>query len=164
MRKKTLLLLLIFTIGGGVLFTSYSSRLYQEWTPILMTIENFEKAIQLIEPESIEATHQIHVNGNYIYIVKQYQGLHIIENSDPQNPVNKSFLYIPGCTNISSKGNYLYVDSATDLITLDLSNPENPEVSRERNIFPELLSPNGYISHRFSSSQRPANTVIVGWE
>ena len=64
------------------------------------------------------------------------------------------------------KNTSLFADNATDLVAIDLSNPENLTVTnRIINAFPEATPPDlDYIPYMFTIANRPRNTVIVGWE
>jgi hypothetical protein len=59
-----------------------------------------------------------------------------MDNSDPSNPQNISFIEIPGNLDIAIKDNFLYADSYVDLLTIDISNIENPVIlCRDENAF-----------------------------
>lgn len=164
MKTKHTYIFLVIASISLLLIPSKGSNFREQYTPILMTRENLEQAIKLTDPQELERAHQLHVKGDYIYIVKQYEGVHIIDNTNPKQPVNKAFLFIPGCTNIASKGNYLYADSGVDLVTIELNGTQTTEVNRVKNILAEIANPFGYIPYDFTANNRPANTIIIGWE
>src|SRR5437868_12585443 len=56
----------------------------------------------------IENPGKIFLYGNYIFLNEVDKGVHIIDNSDPANPVVKAFIDIPGNLDIAVKGNTLY--------------------------------------------------------
>ena len=51
------------------------------------------------------------------------KGIHILDNTTPANPKNVAFIDIPGNMDLAVKGDILYADLYTDLVTLDISNP-----------------------------------------
>ena len=57
--------------------------------------------------------------------MKLIKGIHVIDNSNPSSPKNIAFIDIPGNIDLAVKGNMLYADLYTDLVTLDISNPLN---------------------------------------
>jgi hypothetical protein len=63
------------------------------------------------------------------------------------------------------KGNSMYIDNATDLVTVDLSVITSLQVTgRVQSVFPELLPPDlTYLPEVYKLSNRPENTVIVEW-
>ena len=73
------------------------------------------------------------------------KGVHIIDNSNPASPINKSFISIPGNYDIAVKGNILYADCFTDLLALDISNINNISLKNYlANVYPEKRWVNGY--------------------
>ncbi len=79
----------------------------------------------------------ISVSGGYAYITQSgvfpdtLQGLHIVNISDPQNPVEVNFMHLKGIRNIvASDGPYVYTDQMTGgdtLLVFDMSDPEAPQ-------------------------------------
>ncbi len=67
--------------------------------------------------------------------------MHIINNSDPENPVNERFVNIPGNFDMAVLGNILYADSYVDLLAVDISNVNNVRVvKRLERAFPSYNS------------------------
>ena len=66
-------------------------------------------------------TGKIYIKGDYIFINEKKEGIHVIDNSDPSNPRNISFIAIPGNLDIAVMGNILYGDSYTDLVAVDIT-------------------------------------------
>lgn len=108
----------------------------------------------------------IYAFGKYIFQVDVRRGIHVIDNTTPAAADRIGFITVKGCEQISIQGAYLYTNSYTDLVTLDISNPlQMREVSRIPNAFPEfqynypLAEPeeSGYYEcPRYDS-------VVVGW-
>lgn len=68
---------------------------------------------------------KIYMKDSYIYIGEKGKGVHVINNSDPANPVKIAFINIPGVKDVAIKGNYMYADNLTDLVTIDISDVSN---------------------------------------
>jgi hypothetical protein len=61
----------------------------------------------------------------------------VIDNRNPASPQNVAFISIPGNLDLALKGNILYADLYTDLVTLDISNPLNVVVKKfNDHVFP----------------------------
>jgi len=135
------------------------------FVPVLMERSQLEQSISTVAPRDIVNAAKIYVKGRYIYITERYQGIHIVDNADPTNPRNIAFIKVPGCIDVAAKNNNLYVDNATDLVTLDISNPEQVvEVSRRADVFPDALPPDlNFIPARYERGNRPDNTIIIEW-
>lgn len=95
-------------------------------------------------------------NPGNLYYYKQYllvnerrEGIHVIDNSDPENPQNLGFISIPGNLDMAVRNNILYADSYLDLLTIDISNPLSPVIKdRDENRFENqypFVEGQGYI-------------------
>jgi hypothetical protein len=136
---------------------------YHSATPVYMSYAELRSSVAIEPPRELDALGRIYLYNNYIFINKRNKGIHILDNSDPKNPVNLKFIAIPGTTEISIRDNYLYADSYIDLVTIDLNNPEQiQEVSRQQEIFPydEYQSIPEDI-HFSSNDLDPAKGVVI---
>jgi hypothetical protein len=93
-------------------------------------------AISALPPQPITRLGKIYHKESYIYMNDLQKGIHVVDNTDPTNPVKVAFWEIPGNKDISIKGNYLYVDNFQDLVCIDISDMQNiQEVSRMKNLY-----------------------------
>lgn len=133
--------------------------------PEVMSKAAFRNAVEVLPPQNIDESGKIYAYGNYIFVNDKFLGVHIIDNTNPASPIIKAFLKIPGNVDISIKNNYLYADSATDLVVFDISNINNIEpIERLEDVFsvydyqiPEEAQDVNWIDIDFE------NEVIVGW-
>jgi hypothetical protein len=137
-----------------------------EYFPVLMERDDLEVSVKFCDAREIANPGKIYYKDQVIYLNEKYQGVHVIDNSDPFNPQNSGFINIPGCIDIAIKNNSLLADNATDLVAIDISNVENLSLTdRIQNVFPESTPPDlDYIPYMFSVANRPQNTIIVGWK
>lgn len=164
-KLKQLSLLIIAFI---CLFTSCRDSVKRRMkvnVPVYMSYEKL-RAPETISTDIIEPlvnTGKIYFKDNYIFINDKYEGIHIIDNMDPANPQNISYITIPGNTDISIKGNLLYANSFVDLVVIDISNIENAiEVGRLEDAFPYdyPMIENEYGAYGVDDEKG----LIVGWE
>ena len=105
-------------------------------------------------------------NGSAIYINEVAEGIHVIDNNDPNNPITKHFWSIPGNIDFTIKDQYLYADSNTDLLTIDISNPSDIKlVSTIKEIYkenPESDFPLNYRGH--FECVDSSKGFVIGWE
>lgn len=135
-----------------------------EYKPILIDRAELEKSIKMTGVKEIKDAGKIYRNGDLLFINELYEGVHVIDNSDPTNPTKIGFIKILGNVDIAMQGNIIYADNAVDLVTLRYDGSTISEVDRERNVFPEPVAPDwGSIPTEFNEENRPANTVIVKW-
>lgn len=160
------LLLGVLTLNAACLRRVDSTPL-TKYTPIFIKKSILVSSIKLNAPTVINEIAKIYISGNYIYISEKYKGVHVIDNSNPSNPVKKAFLTIPGCVDIAVKNDALYADNTVDLICIDLIALQNGHlniVKRLSDVFPELAPPDGgRIPTKFNKLNRPENSIIAGW-
>jgi len=77
-----------------------------------------------------------YVYGDYLFVIDRNEGLHIFDNEDNDNPRALGFIGIPGGQGIAVRNGILYISQYLDLVTFDLSNPEEPTfLKRAENVF-----------------------------
>ena len=133
--------------------------------PVLMLRSDFENAIKTLAPKVMNVTSRINLKGSNIYVVELYKGVHVVDNSNPSDPEVIHFINIPGCVDMTIKGDQLFARSAVDLVAIDISDlSEVQEINRVRETFSELENSESYgIPYKYSVGQRLENTVIVAW-
>lgn len=95
------------------------------------------RKIELQKARGLTSPGKIYTKGKYLYINESGDGVHIFDNSDKTNPKPLAFLSIPVNKDISIKGNILYADNGDDLVTIDISDPNNIKVlKRVEKAFP----------------------------
>lgn len=110
---------------------------YTYYLPVYKTGAEVRANIRSNAPRTIERPGKIYVRGQYIFLNEIDRGIHVIDNSNPANPVMKAFIDIPGNMDMAVKGNTLYADLYTDLVALDISNPLNVAVTKiTESVFP----------------------------
>lgn len=118
---------------------------YTYYTPVVHTTADVRAAIKSDVAQPISNPGKIYVIGNIIFLAEQEKGIHIIDNSNPSNPVNKWFINIPGNEDMVVSGNILYADCYTDLMAIDISNLNNIHLKNYvANVYPERSYVNGY--------------------
>ncbi len=102
-------------------------------TPILGSVQNIENA------------GKIFVSPEYLFIGEEGKGVHVLDNSNPENPLNVAFINIPGNREYFLTNNTLFAESYYDMLKIDVSNPLQPQlISRlEGGVAEELVNSNG---------------------
>ena len=121
MKKSILTLLLILGLASCDKKEEGDYADYLVATPITMSVTDFKNSVDIVAPRPINESGKIYAYQNYIFVNDKYKGVHVIDNSDPSSPQKISFIKIAGNVDISIKGNFLFADSLTDLIVLDIS-------------------------------------------
>ncbi|NNE26578.1 MAG: hypothetical protein HKN09_07025 [Saprospiraceae bacterium] len=112
------------------------TRVFIEYEAIYVQPEEFRIDITTNPAREMKETGKMYFYNDYILVNERYEGVHVINNEDPQNPINEAFLHIPGNLDIAIKDNHLYADNYVDLLTIDISDFNNPQiVCRDEEVF-----------------------------
>lgn len=98
-----------------------------------------------IEPTSgntttLTSAGKTYVNGNYLFVIDNYRGVHIFDQTDKQNPIRVVFIPVPGALTLSIQGDELYINSFTDFVVINYQKIldgafDQTYVSRQENMF-----------------------------
>jgi len=92
--------------------------------------------IEFFSPRVLKNPGKIYVYGHFLFVIEICEGVHIINNANPQQPQLIKFLKVPGAKDIAIKNNYLYVDNYTDLVVISLLDINNPQLTKRlKNIY-----------------------------
>jgi hypothetical protein len=88
-------------------------------------------------PEELSVPGKIYFKDGYVFLNELNKGVHIIDVKNPSAPQNIAFVHIPGAVDLAVRGNILYADMYTDLVAVDIANPQNVKLSYvEQGVFP----------------------------
>lgn len=142
--KNSILFFFSILILSFVACTDKDDSLYADYLvakPLTISKAEFKNSVKILPPRFIEESGKIYAYKNLIFINDKYQGVHVINNSNPKSPSKIGFIKIPGNVDISVKNDLLYADSLTDLVVIDISNMEDFRVvNRLENVL------NGYVN------------------
>lgn len=119
--------------------------------------------IEVSQPRTMESTGRVFVRNEYLFVNEKGAGIHVVNISNPSNPVREAFLTIPGNMNMVTYGDYLYCDNFVDLAVFDISNIAAIRyLGPEKNVFPTNVSVNentGFWEGQVDTSQG----VAIDW-
>jgi len=98
------------------------------YRPVYMTPEEAQK-IEILPARPLQEPGKIYLLEPYIFINERGKGVHIIDNSNPRNPVPLSFISIPGNFDMAAKATWLYADNLDDLLVFDITDPRAVRLS-----------------------------------
>ena len=157
MMKRAIFML---TVAAIVLTACPYYHEDETYAPIYMSRESLEQSVKFLPGgRAMIQTGKIFYRAPYIFVNERYKGVHVINNTDPYNPVREGFILAPGCIDMAVKGNILYLDNAVDLVSFDLNSKK--VTSRLKNVLPEPLPPDDFF--RFRRENRPEGFIIVEW-
>jgi hypothetical protein len=137
------------TILFALLIISFSSCIkdscervvtYTKLEPVYLTYDEIRNAvIESSASRELSEPGKIYYYNDYLFINERNEGIHIIDNSNAEAPLNIGFISIPGNEDISIKDDFLYANSYMDLLTIDVSDIQDANlINRSENMFPTL--------------------------
>lgn len=150
-----LLSLLFMIVLSGCTDDVRVTHTYTYFEPVYSTTSEIRNSFDVIAPQTIVSPGKIYYLNGYIFLNEPGKGIHVIDNSDPRNPVNEAFINIPGNYDMAARGNTLYADSYIDLLAIDISDLNNVEiVKRVEGVFPVNY-------HVFQVDSLPQEEVLI---
>jgi hypothetical protein len=155
-RIKPYALLLLPVIFLSSCLKDKCTQTYTLFRPVYKTKQEVYADIKSKPARAIVKPGKITLYGTTIFLNEIDKGIHVIDNSNPSQPKNLSFIELPGNVDLAVKGNRLYADLFSDLVTLDISNPQQVQVKNiKEKVFPERAFAGGFSPN--------SDLVIVDW-
>ena len=106
---------------------------------------------------------KIYIGDDFILIGEEGVGVHVIDNSNPSNPVNTNFINIPGNKEFFVEGDKLYAESVYDFMIIDISNVRSATLDTRANdiIAQPSVNDKGEALLKFNYSQ-VTETLEIG--
>ena len=166
MKKLFLLFFLASVVWSCEEVNDSGIERVQVAVPQTMSLAEFRTSVSVENAQPIQQSGKIYAYDDLIFINDQLEGVHVLDNSDPSNPIQKNFLKIPQNTDVAIKDDKLYANSGPDLVIFDLSDVTNIEYeTRVENVFnyyyPTL--PEG-VSYLDESDYDYETEIIIGFE
>lgn len=112
------------------------TRVTRRFTNVTRSVLELRTMLKTESPRSLERPGKMYIKGDYLFVNEVKEGIHIINNKDKSHPEFITFIRIPGNGDMAVRDNILYADSFTDLVAIDISDPQNPkEIERIKNVF-----------------------------
>lgn len=99
-----------------------------------------------------------------LFVTEINQGIHVIDNSDPYQPVKEAFIFIPYTRDLAVQNNIIYADNGQDLISLRYYGPDSIRViDRKEKVFDQLPAFPADYSGYFECIDE-SKGVVVDWQ
>lgn len=163
MKKISFFVLILLTAFSATFLNScrkdkcQETITYTKFIPVYMSYDELRSSVVAEQPRSLKNPGKIYIKGSYLFINEVDKGIHVFDNSNPSSPVAVSFINIPGNIDLAAFGDLLYVDSYSDLLTLNISNPNSISVVNRN----EAVLPQRYYGWQYDYD--PALGVPVDW-
>lgn len=134
--------LLLLFLPIGLLLTSCSKDLtrvevtYTEATAVYGDLTEIRATPLIGEMQEVVNPGKIFTSAEVLLIGEEGKGIHVIDNSNPENPVTTAFINVPGNREFFVRDNTIYAESYYDMVKIDISNLQQPQlVDRVENAF-----------------------------
>jgi hypothetical protein len=157
-RISCFLCLLILTVSC-IWHTEDNFSSTSQYEAVIMNRQDFENTVGTFASQDIIKSGKIYIFENLLFISEVNDGFHVFNYQDPTNPVPIKYIKAPGATDLAIRNGILYINQATDLITLKFNEQtlSFDLMHRNKNVFPQKISPDGF------DQQTGANEIIVNW-
>ncbi len=131
MKRLTPLLYILmiafsFSFSGCELMNGTEMADVAYFKPIFATVEELTMDISIDPPLDYTQSGKVITYGNYVFVNSPNKGIHIVDNTDPSNPINKLFISLAGNIDMAIVEDHLYADMFSALVVLDISNIDEP--------------------------------------
>ncbi|MBK9105627.1 MAG: hypothetical protein IPL92_13940 [Saprospiraceae bacterium] len=129
--------------------------------PVFKRIDEMRMPSTYVAPKSLTAPGKIFYYKGYLLINEMNQGIHVIDNRQPESPQNLGFIEIPGNLDMAVHNDVLYADSYLDLVAINITNPTAPvEVERVNDVFQNFYSFNDQLGYLVEYKQTDVKRTI----
>lgn len=139
-----LLAILIFSLSSCIEDSCEREVTYTQLVPVYLKATEIHR-IQVGNeaPRDLCEPGKIYYYNDYLFINEGREGVHVIDNSDRSNPINRTFISIPGSEDIAIKDGRLLANCYTDLLSIDIDDIYNVKLlTRTENVFPPIQTTN----------------------
>jgi len=142
--KRLFILLPLISI---VLSSCEDKRLqsYMANVPVYLSYEELRSSFDVNSAASLEKPGKIIFYGSHMFINEYQKGIHVVDLGDPSAPRLKAFIEVPGNVDMAIRNDLLYAESYVDLLVIDISDPEQPELNKRiEDLFEYIIPPYDY--------------------
>lgn len=134
---------------------------YVAFEPVFKRIDEMRMPASYVAATGLAAPGKIFYYKGYLLINEMNQGIHVIDNREPENPQNIGFIEVPGNLDMAVHNDVLYADSYLDLVAIDITNPTAPvEVERVNDVFQNFYSFNDQLGYLVEYKQTDIKRTI----
>jgi hypothetical protein len=148
---------------------------YIKVEPIFLAVDTIRQpiAIEYGDTQRLESTGKIYVYDKYLFIVDEYEGIHVFDNENAAEPVRIAYIPIIGVTDVSINSGYLYSNSYMDLIAIKLSDVLANSLTEssiirhhdyfERVSYTDIIRLPYIAKERFHARLRSDDEIVIGF-
>lgn len=137
-------------------------RNFIQYNPVWMTASQFRVDIETQSERSLEEPGKMYYYNDFLFINELGEGIHIYDNTDKSNPTYVVFYKIPGNFDLVIKNDKLIADNVIDLITIDISDMNNPIIiNREEDYKQQFTNWEPTENHQYYAFSRASDVTEI---
>ncbi len=120
-----------------IVTTTYT---YRTMMPVYLEMNDVRaRTISVSPAQPLDNPGKIYIYEDYLLVNEPSKGIHILDNSNPANPINLSFIPIEGNVDLAINSDILYADNYVDLLAFDISKISQIKlVNRVKDVFTHM--------------------------
>ena len=147
MKKLMLAIVVLNIIGYSSCTNDFGSSeiTYTKATAIYGDLDEQRNLPLNIAAKELINPGKIYVSEDLLLIGEEGEGIHVYDNSDPENPTSISFIQIPSNREFYVHNNSIYAESVYDMLKIDISDRSTPKLTNriENAFIQEFTNENG---------------------
>ncbi len=120
-------------------------------------------AVRSDDPQPILEGGKIYILGPTLYQVEKGAGIHVLDISDPAQPIKKAFIHIAGAQEISVKGDLLYTNNYNDLIVVNIADIQHAHLVKRMTDMFHITGGNVPPEHGYFECVDASRGSVIGW-
>lgn len=126
--------LLLAVAGAGLLSTACTktkgeiTMTYNKATAVYADLAEIRDVPLVASAKSINDPGKIFIGDKFILIGEKEEGIHVFDNTNPNNPTAISFLQLPMTREFYVDGDFIYAEGHYDFMKIDMTDMYNPQL------------------------------------
>lgn len=171
MKSTICYILLLFIFGCQPFEPEFPAGQVEGFRPVYNSTQAFD--IRMIEAQPIENAGKLYMYGDLLLINEIEKGIHMIDNTNPAEPVKLAFITVPGSHDMVIKGDVIYANNYNDLVAIKLVGNNQVEVTeRIENMMGTETSKKGTETPKLYPEEQgfyfecvdPSKGEVIGWQ
>lgn len=135
LTKCSLVLFFFTTIFYSCADKCTDTFLLTTYEPIYKSKEEARQSFAVLPPQEIKNPGKLYVFGDFLFVVDEYIGFHVIDNRNPSLPIPLNFIVVYGCTDVVVSDYFIYANRGSDLITISKEGDNYNLVDQDNDVF-----------------------------
>ena len=141
--------------------------------PVYGSLNDVLSTIKTEDPQPLKSVGKIYVKDDLLFINEVSQGVHVFDNSNPNDPIPLKFISILGNIDIAIKDDFMYADLGNGIATIDISNIDSAKGidydNSHLNDLTQVQPPQSVLDllpsgRKYFECVDKSKGLVIGWE